>query len=107
MEFFVYPPKSIRRGRSGGAKLPAPFACEIFPLPRTFWHHRLMAWRIQDSVIRGEMDNRLKGRVRGKLWLHGHDEPVELDLAGNACPDLAGCLLTFKNPAKTFPMRKK
>jgi len=66
-----------------------------------------MAWRIHDSVIRGEIDNRLKGRVRGKLWLDGLDEPVKLDLAGNACPDLAGCLLKFKNPAKTFPMRKK
>jgi hypothetical protein len=66
-----------------------------------------MAWRIQDSVIRGEIDNRLKGRVRGKLWLNGLDEPVKLDLAGNACADLAGCLLKFKNPAKTFPMRKK
>jgi hypothetical protein len=66
-----------------------------------------VAWRIHDSVIRGEIDNRLKGRVRGKLWLDGLDEPVKLDLAGNACPDLAGCLLKFKNPAKTFPMRKK
>jgi len=66
-----------------------------------------MAWRIQDSVIRGEIDNRMKGRVRGKLWLDGLDQPVKLDLKGNACPDLAGCLLKFKNPAKTFPMRKK
>jgi PAS domain-containing protein len=66
-----------------------------------------MAWRIQDSVIRGEIDNRVKGRVRGKLWLDGLDEPVKLDLVGNACPDLAGCLLKFKNPAKTFRMRKQ
>jgi hypothetical protein len=66
-----------------------------------------MAWRIQDSVIRGEIDNRVKGRVRGKLWLDGLDEPVKLDLEGNACPDLAGCLLKFKNPIKTVPMRKK
>ena len=66
-----------------------------------------MAWRIHDSVIRGEIDNRTKGRVRGKLWLHALDKPVRLDLEGNACPDLAGCLLKFKNPAKTFPMRKK
>jgi len=66
-----------------------------------------MAWRIHDSVIRGEIDNRTKGRVRGKLWLHELDEPVRLDLEGNACPDLAGCLLKFKNPTKTFPMRKK
>jgi hypothetical protein len=66
-----------------------------------------MAWRIQDSVIRGEIDNRMKGRVRGKLWLDGLKEPVKLELEGNACTDLAGCLLKFKNPAKTFPMRKK
>ncbi len=45
--------------------------------------------------------------MRGKLWLQGFDEPVKLDLEGNACPDLAGCLLKFKNPGKTFPMRKK
>ena len=66
-----------------------------------------MAWRIQDSVIRGEIDNRVKGRVRGKLWLDGLDQPVKLELEGNACPDLAGCRLIFKNPDKTFPMRKK
>ncbi len=66
-----------------------------------------MAWRIHDSVIRGEIDNRVKGTVRGQLWLDGLAGPVTLELVGNACPDLAGCLLTFKNPAKTFPMRKK
>src|ERR1035437_1449812 len=66
-----------------------------------------MAWRIYDSVIRGEIDNRMKGRVRGRLWLAGLDEPVKLDLEGNACADLAGCFLKFKNPAKTFPMPRK
>ncbi len=66
-----------------------------------------MAFRIQDSVERGEIDNRVKGIVRGKLWLHGFEEPVKLDLKGNACPDLAGCLLKFKNHAKTFPLRKE
>ena len=66
-----------------------------------------MAWRIHDSVIRGEIDNRVKGIVRGQLWLDGLAVPVKLELAGNACPDLAGCLLQFKNSAKTFPMRKK
>jgi hypothetical protein len=65
-----------------------------------------MAWRIQDSVIRGEMDNRMKGRVRGRIWLDGLPEPVRLDLEGNACPDLAGCLLKFKNPIQTVPMRR-
>jgi len=66
-----------------------------------------MAFRIQDSVICGEIDNRVKGRVRGRLWLDGLAEPVTLDLEGNACPDLAGCRLEFKNPAKTFPIRKQ
>ncbi len=66
-----------------------------------------MAWRIHDSVIRGEIDNRVKGIVRGQLWLNGLAGPVTLELEGNACPDLAGCLLKFKNPTKTFPMRKK
>ena len=66
-----------------------------------------MAWRIDESVIRGEIDNRVKGVVRGRLWLDGLDKAVKLDLVGNACPDLAGCQLRFKNPAKTFPLRKK
>ncbi len=65
-----------------------------------------MAWRIHDSVIRGEIDNRTRGRVKGKLWLHDMAEPVELDLQGNAHPDMAGCRLEFTNPAKTSPMRK-
>lgn len=66
-----------------------------------------MAWRIHDSVIRGEIDNRVKGIVRGKLWLDGLPKPVTLELAGNACADLAGCLLKFKNPQKPFPLRKR
>ena len=28
-----------------------------------------MAFRIHDSVVRGEIDNRLKGIVRGKIWV--------------------------------------
>jgi hypothetical protein len=59
-----------------------------------------MAFRIQDSVVRGEVDNRVKGSVRGRIWLEGRAEPVVLELKGNAWPDLAGCLLTFTNPQK-------
>ena len=66
-----------------------------------------MAWRIEDSVIRGEIDNRVKGVVRGKLWLKGVSQPIKLQLAGNACPDLAGCLLKFKNPGKSVAARTK
>jgi len=62
-----------------------------------------MAFRIHDSVVRGEIDNRVKGTVRGKIWVEGRDEPVTLELKGNAWPDLAGCLLKFANPQKRVP----
>jgi hypothetical protein len=62
-----------------------------------------MAFRIHDSVVRGEIDNRVKGIVRGKIWVEGRADPVTLDLKGNAHPDLAGCLLTFTNPQKRIP----
>lgn len=62
-----------------------------------------MAFRIHDSVVRGEIDNREKGIVRGKIWVEGRAEPVVLELKGNAWPDLAGCLLTFVNPQKRIP----
>ena len=62
-----------------------------------------MAFRIHDSVVRGEIDNRVKGIVRGKIWVEGRAKPVVLELKGNAWPDLAGCLLTFTNPLKRIP----
>jgi hypothetical protein len=62
-----------------------------------------MAFRIHDSVVRGEIDNRVKGIVRGKIWVEGRAEPVVLELKGNAWTDLAGCLLTFTNPLKRIP----
>jgi hypothetical protein len=62
-----------------------------------------MAFRIHDSVVRGEIDNRIKGIVRGKVWVEGRAEPVVLELEGNAWPDLAGCLLQFTNPLARVP----
>lgn len=59
-----------------------------------------MAFRIHDSVVRGEIDNRVKGIVRGNIWLEGVARPVRGELRGNAHPDLAGCLLKFTNPGK-------
>src|ERR1043165_5771763 len=64
-----------------------------------------MALGLHDSVQRGEVDNRERGFVRGRIWLRGMAEPVVLELEGNACPDLAGCLLAFENPGETIPMR--
>jgi hypothetical protein len=62
-----------------------------------------MAFRIHDSVVRGEIDNRTKGIVRGQIWVVDRPEPVRLELKGNAHPDLAGCLLTFTNLLKPIP----
>lgn len=62
-----------------------------------------MAFRIHDSVVRGEIDNRVRGMVRGKIWVEGRPDPVVLELQGNAHPDLAGCLLTFTNPRPRVP----
>ena len=65
--------------------------------------HFGVAFRIHDSVVRGEIDNRVKGVVHGKVWVEGRSEPVLLALQGNGWPDLAGCLLTFRNPQKRVP----
>jgi hypothetical protein len=62
-----------------------------------------MAFRIHESVVRGEIDNHVKGVLRGKIWIEGRAEPIVLELKGNAGPDLAGCLLTFTNPLKSSP----
>lgn len=63
-----------------------------------------MAWRITDYVEHGEIDNREKGRVTGRLWLHGIEEPIVLELTGNPYRDLAGQRLRFMNPApKAIP----
>ncbi|MEI9898351.1 MAG: hypothetical protein WDN28_31960 [Chthoniobacter sp.] len=58
-----------------------------------------MAWRIHDHVLRGEIDNRIRHRVTGRIWLAGLPEPLVLDLTGDCHPDVAGCVLTFANPA--------
>jgi hypothetical protein len=70
-----------------------------------------MAWRIEKSVVRGEIDNTCKGRVTGMLWLAGQPEPIHLDLKGNCLTDLAGCRISFINPSpepgKTDSFAKK
>ncbi len=57
-----------------------------------------MAWRIDEHVVRGEIDNRVRGRVVGKIWLVDRAEPVELELVGDCWRDLAGRRLEFVNP---------
>ncbi len=65
-----------------------------------------MAYRIHDHVTHGEIDNRERGRVTGKIWLHGNDAALVLDLAGNAGADIAGCLFTFRITSDTFALPK-
>ena len=57
-----------------------------------------MAWRFHEHILRGEIDNTVRGRVTGRIWLVGVAEPLVLDLRGDCAPDLAGCVLTFANP---------
>jgi len=57
-----------------------------------------MAWRFHEHIVRGELDNTVRGRVTGRIWLAGIAEPMTLDLRGDCAPDLAGCTFTFENP---------
>jgi hypothetical protein len=57
-----------------------------------------MAWQIDEAVVRGEIDNTEEGRTRGRVWLLGRDEPLELSLTGDCWRDLAGTRLRFENP---------
>lgn len=57
-----------------------------------------MAWRIDEQVVRGEINNRIRGQVTVRLWLAGCDGLVALTLQGNCWRDLAGRKLEFTNP---------
>ena len=65
-----------------------------------------MAWRLHEHVLRGKIDNRTRGCVTGEIWLAGIDQPLMLELTGDCAPDLAGCELSFENPAP-IPMTTK
>src|SRR5262245_25718305 len=56
-----------------------------------------MAWRIADNVVRGEVDNRLLGIIKGMLYLDGLNTTVVLELDGHCDPDLAGRHRIFRN----------
>ena len=63
-----------------------------------------MAIRLDKCIVRGELDNTEQGHVRGRIWLFGREEPLELDLEGDAWRDVAGTRITFVNPN---PRRQK
>lgn len=58
-----------------------------------------MAWRIDEAVTHGEIDNTVEGRTTGRIWLAGRADPLELSLDGDCWRDLAGTRLVFTNPA--------
>ena len=49
-----------------------------------------MAWRPSDWVLEGELDNTILGWTTGWLKIEGIEKPLQLKLAGNCHPDLAG-----------------
>jgi hypothetical protein len=53
--------------------------------------------RIDEVLVRGEIDNSVEGKTTGWLWLLGRTEPVTLDLIGDCWRDLAGARLKFRN----------
>ena len=57
-----------------------------------------MAWRIDEAVAHGEIDNTVEGHTTGRIWLAGRDEPLILSLNGDCWRDLAGTRLEFENP---------
>ncbi|MEX1115944.1 MAG: hypothetical protein WEB53_11890 [Akkermansiaceae bacterium] len=63
-----------------------------------------MAWRIDEAVAYGEIDNTVEGHTTGRIWLAGRDEPLILSLDGDCWRDLAGTRLQFENPSpKSVP----
>ena len=58
----------------------------------------IMAWRLRSSVVRGEIDNRVKGKITGKVWLAGRAEPVVLKARRQRLPRRGGLPVTFTNP---------
>ncbi len=57
-----------------------------------------MAWRLDEAVEHGMIDNTVEGTTTGKIWLAGRDEPLILSLNGDCWRDLAGTVLEFENP---------
>lgn len=63
-----------------------------------------MAWRIDQAVVRGEIDNTSPGQTLGRIWLIHQVEPLELKLEGDCWRDLAGTVLRFSNPTPDFSL---
>jgi len=58
-----------------------------------------MAWRIDRSVLQGELDFTVCGEISGSIDVAGRDEPIVIRLLGIPCRDLAGHRLRFTRAA--------
>ncbi len=63
-----------------------------------------MSWRIDQAIVRGEIDNTCPGKTLGRIWLIHQTEPLEIVLQGDCWRDLAGTILRFQNPAPDFSL---
>lgn len=68
------------------------------PFCRAYGIPGRMALRLDSAVVKGEIDNTLPGAVFVRLWLIGHDAPIECRLSGDAWRDVAGRRIVFHNP---------
>lgn len=57
-----------------------------------------MAWRLNNYVIEGELDNTKRGRVTGWISFLGVSNPVTIDLRGDFHRDIRGARLRLTNP---------
>jgi len=57
-----------------------------------------MAWRPNEQLIEGELDNTVRGKVTGWMRFVGVKGKVKVDLEGDFLCDIAGCRIRFTNP---------
>lgn len=56
-----------------------------------------MAYRIDKEIVHGWIDNTIRGKVTGEIYIQGEKAPIRLDLEGDCHRDLAGSRCEFKN----------
>jgi hypothetical protein len=57
-----------------------------------------MAWRVDENLVSGRLDNRVPGKVTGELRFIGMKEPVRVDLDGDFSGTLRGKVLVLNRP---------
>lgn len=57
-----------------------------------------MAWRPNEQLIAGELDNTVRSKVTGWMRFVGVKGKVKFELEGDFLSDIAGCRIRFENP---------